>query len=617
MGSRSKMARTRSPVAPPRLSVPPTLPPRAEDWQVTFLLVAAGAALMLLMTVPAFHSYFFGEDFMYVGQYRAHGDDFWRAVFSPTDNIFFRPVFCAVNLLTQFVLPLDPFVHHIRNWLVSAVNVLLLYRILLRLVTHRFARVAGIAFFVISKVHFTTIGYINVFDSIVSLLLLLATVLCFLRFAAEHRARDYVLALVCCFLSIFTKDYGLVVVAVVAALVASRSLARRDWRSCWRWWAIRLAPLPVMVALYLALRQAIVGLVPTNNAAYSPQLALDVSAWKVAIFLGTLGNLSLDPGTTGGSGLGGWTASHLLGSSVWATVGEALLFAPLVALLATTLWAGRGARWRLLLPLVWIAAYFGPTLITRNIQMYYLYEVLAGAAVLLALCLDQADRRLRAAWAAALLVIALNGLVSNYTSLYTWQFVANAAQQVQQPLLVAHHGEPLQSVTFITRSRPFWEWTLTKDGKGPMVPELLHRPDLQVRFLDYADLPAHAAEADATHLFFDIDNGFVAYQPGQPRPPLVLQTVTPAEVTAGAGFNVQPNGESALAVSAEGATRGTSVVLAGQRLATPHGTAEYRTALVPPDLLRQPGRYPVYLDNGIDRSNRLDLVVRPEAGATP
>ena len=71
---------------------------------------------------------------MYIGQLRAHGDNFWRAVFSPTDNIFFRPVFCAVNLLSMAVLPLDPFVHHVRNWLFSALDLLLLYRILLRLV---------------------------------------------------------------------------------------------------------------------------------------------------------------------------------------------------------------------------------------------------------------------------------------------------------------------------------------------------------------------------------------------------------------------------------------------------------------------------------------------------
>jgi hypothetical protein len=266
---------------------------------------------------------------------------------------------------------------------------------------------------------------------------------------------------------------------------------------------------------------------------------------------------------------------------------------------------------------VWIAAYFGPTLLTRNIQMYYLYEALAGAAVLLALCLDRGDRRLRAAWAGALVVIAANGLVSNYTSLYTWQFVANAAQQADAPLVLAHRGAPLEAVTLVTRDRPFWEWTLTKDGKGPLLPELLHRPALTVRFIDYAALPALAGEASNTHLFFDVDNGFVAYDPWRARVPPLLRTLAPATVTAGTGFNVQPSGDSALAVTTERATRGTSVVLAGRRLPTTYASAEYLTALVPPELLREPGRYPVYLDNGIDRSNSLELVVAPTAAVVP
>src|SRR3954447_18453045 len=252
------MARAQATVSRPALAPPAATPAPPHGWGETLLLVAAGAAIMLALTLPAFRSYFFAEDFMYVGQLRAHGDNFWRAVFSPTDNIFFRPVFCAVNLLSMAVLPLDPFVHHVRNWLFSALDLLLLYRILLRLVGNRLARVLGLAFFAVSKIHLTAIGYINVYDSIISLALLLATVLCFLRFAAGRRARDYVLGLLFCFLSVFTKDYGLVVVGVVGALVAFQAPAPADWRTWRRWWAPRLAPLPAMIVIYLALRYVIV-----------------------------------------------------------------------------------------------------------------------------------------------------------------------------------------------------------------------------------------------------------------------------------------------------------------------------------------------------------------------
>jgi hypothetical protein len=587
-------------------------------WWETILLVAAASLLLLAISQPAFRSYFFGDDFIYLGQYRAHGNDFWRAVLSPTDNIFFRPVFCAVNLLAQFVLPLDPWVHHVRNFIFSGVNLLLLYRVLLRLVASRTARILGLGLFALSKVHLTTIGYINVFDSIVSLLLLLATVLCFLRYAAERRTRDYALGLLCCFLAIFTKDYGLVVGGVVLALAAFWATRPSEWRSAWRWWAVRLVPLPGMVLVYLGLRYAIVGPPPANNPAYSPQLSLDVTVRKVAAFLSTLGNLSFgDNGTTGASGLGGWLTAGLPASAWWANRGDVVLGVAFVVLLGLTLWWGQRAGWALLFPLGWVAAYFGPTLLTRNLQMYYMYEALAGAAVLLALCLDRAGPRVLALWSLVLVTIGINGALSNAHSQYHWQFAANAAGRIRQPLVEAHRGEPIASVTFITDSRPFWQYVLTADMKGPMIPELLGRPDLQVRFLAPADLPAQAAAASATNLFFDIDNGFVAYQPGRSLPAPALRAISPRSTEVGTGFNVQPDGRSALTVLTEHAPPGTTVMLGDRPLATTYGDSTSLIALVPPEALARPGRYPVYLRSDRGESNRLELAIAPAATPPP
>jgi hypothetical protein len=597
----------------------PLCPATIGRWPESALLAALGGVVVLAMTVPAFGAYFFAENFLYIGKYRAFGDDFLRAVLSPTDDVFFRPLFTATGLLWELWTPLDPWLYHARNLALTVVNLLLLARILAYLVSSRAARVAALALFAVSKVHFTAIGYVTVFESIQSLTLLLAALLCFLRYRAWGRRRDYALGLLFGSLAVFTKDYGLVIVVVLAALVVSAFAPGAAWRTWLRPWAIRLAPLLVVVVAYLGLRASVVGLVPpadpsgaSEHAAYAPELSPDVAGAKLLVFASTLANLSYErDDVTGAGGIGAGLRRLSAGFASPTPWIDHALFVGFLALLLLTLWRGRRAGWALLFPLVWVAAYFGPTLLTRNIQMYYLYEALAGVAVLLALCLDRAERCLRAVWGVALGVIALNGLVSNYTSLYTWQFVANAAQQAHQPLVVAHRGEPLASVTFVTRSRPFWEWTLTKEGKGPMLPELLSRPGLAVRFLDYDDLPAHAAEANATNLFFDIDNGFVAYHPGQPRPPLVLQAIAPTEITAGVGFNVQPGGQSALAVEATHATPGTSVMLGEMRLPTTYASATYLTALVPAEAITRPGRYPVYLNNGIDESNRVDLVVLP------
>src|SRR5262249_7710282 len=155
----------------------------------------------------------------------------------------------------------------------------------------------------------------------------------------------------------------------------------------------------------------------SEHAAYAPQLSPDVASTKLLVFASTMANLSYGrDDVTGAGGLG--TLLPRLGAAIprlgariqaLAPVVEHALFLACMGLVGLTLWQGRRAGWALLFPLLWIAAYFGPTLLTRNIQMYYLYEPVAGAAVLLALCLDRSDRRLRKAWVVALLLIAANG----------------------------------------------------------------------------------------------------------------------------------------------------------------------------------------------------------------
>jgi hypothetical protein len=274
--------------------------------------------------------------------------------------------------------------------------------------------------------------------------------------------------------------------------------------------------------------------------------------------------------------------------------------------LAGTLWAAR-ARWRAwLFPLAWIALYFGPTLLTRNAQMYYLYEPLAGAAVLLAVCLDGARARWLRTWTVALVLIALSGAMSNHASAYHWQTTANAAQQIQRPVIEAHRGEPLESITFVTNQRNWWASVLS----GPMVPELLGLPHLQLRMADYADLPAYQALANERNLVFDVDNGWVA--PGdQPTPSLVLLAVHPSSTRAGEGFGVQAKGEAALSLDTENARPGVEVVFDDTPLTTSYGNEGWVTALVPAALYREPGRYEVYLRLGARESNRVDFVVEP------
>src|SRR5439155_12865230 len=92
----------------------------------------------------------------------------------------------------------------------------------------------------------------------------------------------------------------------------------------------------------------------------------------------------LDNAALGAPGIVGFAGRKLMGE-----IGAHLEYVPYVAFLvltAVSLLARRNVRPVVFVGLLWIAVYLGPTALTRNMQMYYFYEPLAGAVIILAVC---------------------------------------------------------------------------------------------------------------------------------------------------------------------------------------------------------------------------------------
>ena len=70
---------------------------------------------------------------------------------------------------------------------------------------------------------------------------------------------------------------------------------------------------------------------------------------------------------------------------------------------------------------------------------------------------------------------------------------------------------------------------------------------------------------------------------------LRVTAVVPSGTRAGVGFQIQPNGSSAVSVLGKGFRRGAVVLLGGRRLETTFGNAAWITATVPRDLYAAPG----------------------------
>lgn len=71
--------------------------------------------------------------------------------------------------------------------------------------------------------------------------------------------------------------------------------------------------------------------------------------------------------------------------------------------------------------------------------------------------------------------------------------------------------------------------------------------------------------------------------------PLAIQQVGPIETVAGQGFNVQPNGDSAMWMMAENPSPGVMLVFGEVELPTVAGGSNVVTAAIPKKLIAQPG----------------------------
>lgn len=93
---------------------------------------------------------------------------------------------------------------------------------------------------------------------------------------------------------------------------------------------------------------------------------------------------------------------------------------------------------------------------------------------------------------------------------------------------------------------------------------------------------------------------------------LAIRNLHPVSCVAGSGFNVQPNGQSALGVDCDNATPGSVIVWGTTMLATWYDHPSFVSALVPPELCELPGSVEVYLMNDFGESNRMEFLIEPK-----
>ena len=447
-------------------------PESASEVKETLAVSSLACVVLVILSWPAFKYFFLGEAFGYVQSYNLHGRHLFQAAFSNQGGIFFRPGFFLSEIWWHFVLPPVPMIYHLRNLVFVCLNIFLLHRVLLKFVKSRPARVIALGLFSVSKIHLTVIGRIAVYEDAILLLFILLSVLFWFRYIEARRFADYWLALIFCICSVYSKDHGLVLSGVLAAILGA--IALKPGLSLFerRSWLIRFTPFVLISISNLVLRYILTGPINPNQEAYSPRFSLSVLAWQSKGFIASIGNFSLTRvQSMGARGLSGLLAED-------STAVELTLCVGLWLLIFFTVWQARSC-WRVLIvPLVWIGLYLSPILLIRNHNIWYYQEPVVGMALLIGLCLAQAKRALVATWSVVVVLIAINGFVSNRRSDYDWQGAANQAEAIVKSIMKSQAGTRPKSIVFVTTPGSLDYWDVVVGGA--MVPEILRSPETTV-----------------------------------------------------------------------------------------------------------------------------------------
>jgi hypothetical protein len=80
-------------------------------------------------------------------------------------------------------------------------------------------------------------------------------------------------------------------------------------------------------------------------------------------------------------------------------------------------------------------------------------------------------------------------------------------------------------------------------------------------------------------------------------PPPEIEALVPPSTRVGVDFQVQPNGESAIAVQGKNFQEGATITANGQKLSTAYGGKQLVTAFFPKELYAKPGKVSVQVVN--------------------
>jgi hypothetical protein len=333
------------------------------------------SGLMYFLFREAFSGFFFSEDLQTRGLLISKNYNLISAMFTPFGP-FFRPTAVVWSMGTQLLLPWDQWAHHLRNFLLTCFNAFLLLLILKEFTENKYVQFTALAFFAVSKVHMTTIGYINCIDNLGALLYPLVSFLFLVKFVKKENWTSYYFSLFFFLLTIFARDPSIVFIAAVFTVLFV--FKYKD--------AIKLfLPFLGVAIIYLVIRLSLVNFAPTDpGSAY----AIRWEWQRIFLVLTSFSQIMFNYLGEGALIFSRSNLHSVFGAEALPPKLNVMIVASGVLLfLSTIIISLRSSKWTIVF-LVMIMAYLFPIFLIKNNQNYYYLEPLFAATLIIAIAID-------------------------------------------------------------------------------------------------------------------------------------------------------------------------------------------------------------------------------------
>lgn len=426
-----------------------------------FIIFCLSIIILSILNLPVWKDFMHSEDLYALGLYSNNNNHLLATIFSSFGNLFFRPSDLLWGIAIESIFDGNPNILRVINLLLTCLTIVLLNIILNKLKISKQARYLGIVFFIFSKVHFTTIGYLSSYEVITTTIHQQLTLL-FLIIGVDYKNNIrkinwnfYLLSLFFFVITVLSRDTSFLFIITITFFVF---FAKNQERGRFKKIFFLIAPYFAIILGYIVLRYLITGVQGfgiSNNNYYSIDIGLKDILNKLWIFAGNMFNLPF-----------GYKESFGIGSifSQLTRIG----FKPSSITVLEYIYLGFGIfgvififfkevknKKIILLPFSWILASFLPLFLIPTYRIYYLYASYVGVSLVISFILNEIklNKLVLTITSIILIVNFLNLLVHNHRSTYyilTHRWTYKVAENGINKFISQNNKNEIESLTIIS-----------------------------------------------------------------------------------------------------------------------------------------------------------------------